>query len=256
MSSPGAIGSVRQAMGCMLFRRESFRSIAERPSLLKAALIVLTIASLAAWASYNYVGKAPASAFAPLSPTPPVGPQPHPVGPRQPPIAPQQLRQFLMLGAIAGSFLSGLAGWVIMSVLFHILSRGLGGRGSLRGMLALTGYASTPFLIQQALRLLDSFLASEAEVARLMGTPMLSADPFLNAVVNNALEAVNFFGIWSSALLVLATRENYALPLRKSAVVAAMAHIVRAVGPALPILLLGLWRRHDTSHPQQRMSLP
>ena len=120
----------------------------------------------------------------------------------------------------------------------------------------MTGYASTPFLIQQALRLLDSFLASEAEVARLMGTPMLSADPFLNAVVNNALEAVNFFGIWSSALLVLATRENYALPLRKSAVVAAMAHIVRAVGPALPILLLGLWRRHDTSHPQQRMSLP
>lgn len=173
--------------------RSSFRSILEKPSLMKATAVVLIIAILAAWASFNYRGKLP------LTSSP---------------------GQALIIIEAMMTLIGVFATWLISSALIHGFSRALGGRGYFRSMLMLAGYASAPLLIQHAIRLADSFMVSQEALLQ------LATSLRLNPIANAALDIFTIFRIWSIVLLLIAARENYKISTTKSIAATGLSFIV------------------------------
>ena len=205
---------IREIIGCLTSPRSSFRSIQESPSLMKATALILVIAIVSAWASFNYTGKLPHSFF--------VDQQPGGI------VNPEQLRQASMtINAMLG-LISIFGTWVISSALIHGLSSPLGGKGTFKSMLTLAGYASTPLLIQQILRLADSITAGQEEVLQLVTGLQISAYPLLNTIANAAMNIFTIFRLWSIALFVVAIHENYKMSTARSIVVAAISFVLIA----------------------------
>ncbi len=211
----GKLSFIREIIGCLTSPRSSFRSILEKPSLMKATALILVIAIVAAWASFNYTGKFPPSFF--------VDQRPGGI------VNPEQLRQASMIvNAMVG--LIGVFGtWLISSALIHGFSSPFGGKGTFKSMLTLAGYASTPFLIQQVLRLADSFTASQEEVLHLLTGFQISVYPLLNTIANAAMNIFTIFRLWSIVLLVVAIRENYKMSTARSIVIVATSFILIAL---------------------------
>ena len=205
---------IKEIIGCLISPRRSFRSILESPSLMKATALILVIAIVSAWASFNYTGKLPTSFF--------VDQQPGGI------VNPEQLRQASMtINAMLG-LISIFGTWVIGSALIHGFSSRLGGKGTFKSMLTLAGYASTPLLIQQVLRLADSITAGQDEVLRLVTDLQISAYPLLNMIANAAMNIFTIFRLWSIALFVVAIHENYKMSTARSIVVAAISFVLIA----------------------------
>jgi len=210
----GKLSFIKEIIGCIISPRSSFKSILEKPNLIKATALILVIAIVAAWASFNYTGKLPLSFFADQRPGGIVNPE--------------QLRQGSMtINAMLG-LISIFGIWIISSALIHGLSSRLGGKGTFRNMLTLGGYASTPLLIQQVLRLADSFTASQGEVLQLVTDFQISAHPLLNTIANATMNIFTIFRLWSIVLLVVAIHENYNMSTARSIVVAAISFILVA----------------------------
>ena len=189
-------GFIREIIGCLTSPRSSFRSILEKPSLMKATALILVIAIVAAWASFNYTGEFPLT------------------------------------------YLVGVFGtWLISSALIHGFSTPLGGNGTFRSVLTLAGYASAPLLIQQVLRLADSFVVSQEEVLQFVTSLEISAYPLLNRIANAAVDTFTIFRIWSMALLIIAIRENYKISTARSTVAAALSFILMVfISALLPLM--------------------
>lgn len=200
---------LRQVIDCLMSPQSSFKSILEKPSLRMAAALIFVIAIIAAWAGYNYMGKLPLKF-------------PFEGGL----VNPEQMRQALMVVSVIVSFIGIFGGWFISSALLHAFSRSQGGEGTFRNMLTLTGYASTPLLIQNLLRLIDSFTVSQEELLRIVGTLQISNQPFLNAIANMAINTFTIFRLWSMALIVIALRENYKISTRRSIATVIMTYII------------------------------
>jgi len=210
----GKLSFIKEIIGCIISPQSSFKSILEKPSLIKATALILVIALVAAWASFNYTGKLPLSFFADQRPGGIVNPE--------------QLRQGSMtINAMLG-LISIFGIWIISSALIHGLSSRFGGKGTFRNMLTLGGYASTPLLIQQVLRLADSFTASEGEVLQLVTDFQISAHPLLNTIANATMNIFTIFRLWSIVLLVVAIHENYNMSTARSIVVVAISFILVA----------------------------
>jgi len=137
---------LRQVIGCIASPRRTFKSIADKPSLVKAAVIVFFIAVFAAWASYNYLGKLP---------LPSVTPQGRNQGFPRPGgfVNPEQVQQTLMvLGAVV-ELVGVFAAWFVSSAILHGFSKVTGGKGNFKGLMALAGYAFL-YNISSGLRIL------------------------------------------------------------------------------------------------------
>lgn len=212
-------GFIGQVIGCLTSPRVSFKSMLEKPSLLKAATIVLVIAIVASWASYNYAGKLPLSSII----------QRETIGqfPGQGVlISPQQLRQTVVILNTVTGFIGIFGSWLISSALVHALSRGQRGKGTYKSMLTLAGYASTPLLIQHLLRLIDSFMVTEQGLLQLSGATQVFNQPLLNAFANAAINVFSVFRLWSVALLIIALCENYKISTARSVVTVAATYII------------------------------
>jgi len=224
MSKPEGLeqGFLRQVIGCIASPRRTFKSIAGKPSLVKAAVIVFFIAVFAAWASYNYLGKFP---------LPSVTPQDRNRGFPGPGgfVNPEQIRQTLMVLGAVMKLVGVFAAWFVSSAILHGFSRVTGGKGNFKGVMALAGYASTPLLILHLLRLADSILTSEEGMLQLMGGLQLSANPFLNLTLNSVLNTFSLFRVWSMALLVIALREYYGISTSKSVLVVLLSYVLIAL---------------------------
>lgn len=206
---------IREIIGCLTSPRSSFKSILEKPSLMKATALILVIAIVAAWASFNYMGKLPLTFFAQR------------VFPGQGiPVNPEQLRQASIIMSAVTALIGVFGTWLISSALIHGFSRTLRGKGSFKSMLTLAGYASAPLLIQQVLRLADSFMAGQEELLQLATSLQISAYPLLNSIANAAVDTFTIFRIWSIALLIIATRENYKMSTTRSTVATFLSLII------------------------------
>jgi len=191
----GRLSFIRDLVRCLISPQSSFRSILEKPSLMKATALILMIAIVAAWASFNYTGKLPPSFF---------------VDQRPGEIAnSEQLRQASIIAGAMTALIGVFGTWLISSALIHGFSSRLGGKGTFRSMLTLAGYASTPLLIQQVLRLADSFMVSEEAL-------QLATSLQMPAIAEATVGIFTIFGIWSMILLIIATRENYKMSTAKS----------------------------------------
>jgi len=208
---------IRQILLCLKSPRSSFKSILEKPSLSRAAALILVIAVVAAWASYNYAAKLPLT----------IMPE------RERRLFPgagglvslEQLRQTLMISSAITGLIGVFASWSISSALIHAFSRVQRGKGSFRSMLTLAGYALTPLLIQHLLRLIDSFITTGDEVLRPTKIQIFT-QPLLSAMANTTINYFSIFRLWSIALFVIALSENYKISTVRSVVTVAATYIL------------------------------
>ncbi len=196
---------IRDIIGCLTSPQSSFKSILEKPSLMKATAIILVIAMVAAWASLNYTSKLPS--LEGLLPGQGI------------PVNPEQLRPALTIMR-AVTALTGIFGtWLASSALVHGFSRALRGKGTFKSMLTLAGYASIPLLIQHVLRLADSFMISQEAL-------QLATNLQMSVIAEAAVGIFTIFGIWSMILLIIAARENYKISTVKSTAATILSFIV------------------------------
>jgi hypothetical protein len=210
---------IRDIIGCLTSPRSSFKSIVEKPSLKKATALILVIAIVAAWASFNYTSKLP---------LPDLDQDQRSVIPGQQPIRPEQFTQMMAIMSAMMVLIGIFTTWLISSALIHGFSKTLRGKGSFRKMLTLAGYASAPLLIQQILRLADSFMISQ-EALQLATSLQISAYPLLNTVANAFADTFTIFRLWSIGLLIIAIRENYEISTARSIVATALSFIIIAL---------------------------
>ena len=110
--------------------------------------------------------------------------------------------------------------WIAAAGLIHGIARALGGRGDFAGLLKLLGFVALIGLVAVPLTLLDALLklqgAARAEAAfgQLAG-----------------LVAIGVF-LWQNVLLVIATRDHYAISTERA--------VAAVVGPIGVVVVLGL----------------
>ena len=110
--------------------------------------------------------------------------------------------------------------WGAAAGLIHVLARTLGGRGDFAGLLKLVGYAALLGLVALPVALVDALLKLEGA-----SRVELAFGQFA------ALIAVGIF-LWQNALLVIATRDHYALSTER-----AVAAVVGPIGVVFVLLL-------------------
>jgi hypothetical protein len=117
--------------------------------------------------------------------------------------------------------------WFVAAGLIHVIARALGGRGDFAGLMKLVGYAALVGLVALPLELVDTLLklqgAARAEVS--FGQ--------LAGVV-----AVAIF-LWQNALLVIATRDHYAMSTER-AVAAVIGPIGIVFVLTIALIILGV----------------
>ncbi|MFQ6065616.1 MAG: YIP1 family protein [Candidatus Bathyarchaeia archaeon] len=207
----------REIVGCLTSPQSTFKSILKKPSLVKGTAQILVIAIVAAWASFNYMSKLPLTFFTQ---------QLEEFFPGEViPVSSEQIRQASIIMSAVTALIGVFGTWFISSVLIHGFASVLRGKGSFKTMMTLVGYASTPLLIQQILRLAYSLLVGE-EVLQLVGGLHISAYRLLNMIGNAAVDTFTIFRLWSIVLLIIAASENYKISTVRSVVAAALSFIL------------------------------
>lgn len=123
---------------------------------------------------------------------------------------------FAYIIPLVGALVSLWLGWLILGGLLHLGSTLLGGRGSMRSALNVTGWGSLPFLIRDILRIVFMLFAGRA-----ISSPGLSGFVESSVFWVQFLSRVDLFLIWSSILLVIGFGAADKLPNAK-----ALANIV------------------------------
>jgi hypothetical protein len=112
-----------------------------------------------------------------------------------------------LVGALLGLWL----GWLILGGLLHLGSTVFGGRGSMQSALTITGWASLPFLVRDALRIIFMLIAGHS-----IQSPGLSGFVENSAFVAQFLSRVDLFFIWTILLLVIGFGLTDSLPRPKA----------------------------------------
>ena len=110
--------------------------------------------------------------------------------------------------------------WVAAAGLIHVIARALGGRGDFAGLVKLVGYAALVGLVALPVALVDALLKLQGAARAELTFGLLAS-----------LVAVAVF-LWQNALLVIATREHYAISTER-----AVAAVVGPIGAVLVLLL-------------------
>jgi hypothetical protein len=124
------------------------------------------------------------------------------------------LQSISTISAVIMTFL----GWVLSSVIYHIGATILGGRGSLKRMFVLSGYASIPLLTQQLLRFVYYVVLGQQVSA--------SASTGLLATLVDHFTVFNIIGL---VLVGVAVMLNYSLSGRRAAIVAILPMMISFV---------------------------
>lgn len=109
-----------------------------------------------------------------------------------------------------GALFSLWLGWVVFAGIMRLVSTLLGGRGSLQSALNVVGWANTPFILRDLLRILFMLFAGRQIVS-----PGLSgfAQP---GFLYQALSRIDLFLVWNIALLAIGFSVADGLPKGKA----------------------------------------
>ena len=110
--------------------------------------------------------------------------------------------------------------WGAAAGLIHAIARALGGRGDFAGLAKLVGYAALVGLVALPVALVDALLKLQGAAQAELAFGQLGS-----------LVAVAVF-LWQNALLVIATRDHYAISTER-----AVAAVVGPIGAVLVLLL-------------------
>ena len=123
-----------------------------------------------------------------------------------------------------GVIVAVLAGWALSTLLFHALSNLIGGAGDMKRFFATTGFASTPLLIKQIIRMVDSFTISQDAAIGFFLANRDIGNKLLTGLMGANL--LNIFGLATLYLTINAIDVNYGLGKGKSLVLALIPPIV------------------------------
>ena len=110
--------------------------------------------------------------------------------------------------------------WIAAGGLIHLIARALGGRGSFAGLMKLLGYAALVGLVALPVGLADALLKLQGNVSAELSIGQLAG-----------LLGVAIF-LWQNALLVIATRQHYAISTERA--------VAAVIGPIGAVLVLAL----------------
>jgi len=211
----------KRMWGSLVSPRKTFESI-QGNDLRRGFLIIAIIALISAWAEYNYAFKLPM-------------PQIPGLGPNGGFINQSTFRSNFAILLAIGSSLGVVINWLVLSMLIHLTARLVIGSGGFKKMLALMGFASTPVIIQQALRLIDSYTVSEQTLLSLSraSSPTQSLGTLF---ISNVISVFTVFGIWAFLLALTAVSVNYGTSRRRASAATISAYILLIlIGTVLPI---------------------
>jgi hypothetical protein len=117
--------------------------------------------------------------------------------------------------------------WGAAAGLIHVIARALGGRGDFAGLLKLVGYAALVGLVALPVALVDALLKLQGAAGAELAFGQLAT-----------LVAVAVF-LWQNALLVMATRDHYALSTER-AVAAVIGPIGVVAVVVMAVIILGI----------------
>jgi len=110
--------------------------------------------------------------------------------------------------------------WIAAGGLIHLIARALGGRGSFAGLMKLLGYAALVGLVALPVGLADALLKLQGNASAELSIGQLAG-----------LLGVAIF-LWQNALLVIATRQHYAISTERA--------VAAVIGPIGAVLVLAL----------------
>jgi hypothetical protein len=110
--------------------------------------------------------------------------------------------------------------WLAAAGLIHVIAGALGGRGDFAGLLKLVGYAALVGLVALPVALVDALLKLQGAARAGLAFGQLAS-----------LVAVAVF-LWQNALLVIATRNHYAISTER-----AVAAVIGPIGAVLVLLI-------------------
>ena len=221
MSEKGLRGKV---IGIIRSPRQGFNDI-EEGDLWKGALIILLIATLAAISGMAYASKIEVNLSRPSQGTP------HGPGMFGGPggqgidVDPQTMKDSLVTLWGLANGMGTITRWLFPSLLVILAAKILVGGGSARRMLAMTGFASIPFVVQQVLRLIDAQRITPLELATLMAS-RAAATNLVTKILSQTLNVLHIFGIMTLVLTVYAVSTNYETTVRKASSVTLAAYAV------------------------------
>ena len=112
--------------------------------------------------------------------------------------------------------------WLAAAGMIHLIARALGGRGDFAGLLKLVGYAALVGVVALPVALVDALLKLQGAAGAELAFGQLAT-----------LVAVAVF-LWQNALLVIATRDHYAISTER-----AVAAVIGPIG-VVAVLVIAL----------------
>ena len=196
----------------------------EEIDLKRGIAVVLIIAILSGWAGMTYFTKTelqiPDMGSRPGGGNPMFSPGAQDSDGLDPVALRSRLAPFIGIGAILGA----VTRWLIPSILVVLVANIWVGKGSSKRLLAMTGFASAPRIIQQLLRVVDAYTISAADIASLTAT-RAAASGLLGKLANQAFILFNLFGLLTIILTAIAVSVNYEAVPRKAAYVTGLAYV-------------------------------
>lgn len=216
-------GIFRKIMGLATSPRGVFSGI-EEIDLRGGIAVILVIGVLSGWAGMTYFSKTElqlpdmgsGSGGSPM-----FSPGAQDLGGLDPEALRSRLAPFIAIGGMLGA----VTRWLIPSILVLLAANIWVGKGSSKRMLAMTGFASAPRIIQQLLRVIDAYTISAADIASLTAT-QAAASGLLGKLVNQAFTVFNLFGVLTIVLTAVAVSVNYEATPRRAALVTVLAYVV------------------------------
>lgn len=199
---------VTQIRGALTKPREAFNDITGE-DMRRAMMIVLAVVALSAVSKMLYLSKIPIQTLVPQL--------------REAPVDPEMLqRNMATFGAIGGG-INALAGWILPTLIMHGAATLIAGQGDLRRLFAMTGYASTPLVIQQAIRVVDALTISPEALARFVATN----NEFTGVLkIILSMNVFTLFGLMALALKAYAVAANYPTTAKKGLAIASIPYLV------------------------------
>ena len=220
-------GFLGKIMGLATSPRGVFSGI-EEIDLKKGIAVVLIIAVLTGWAGMIYFAKtelqipvmgSSSGGFSGHNPM--FNPGAQDLGGLDPEALRNRLAPFIAIGGMLGT----VTRWLVPSILVLLAANIWVGKGNSKRMLAMTGFASAPRIIQQILRVIDAYTISAVDIASLTASQGASSG-LLGRLVNQAFTVFNLFGVLTIILTAVADSVNYEATPRRAAYVTVLAYVV------------------------------
>jgi hypothetical protein len=197
-------------VGVFTHPRSTFEAITEK-DLTRGFTVVLLVAIVGAVASAQYISKMD------LSSLPRIG--------LLPGADASSLRGSLgiVTGVITG--IRTVTGWLIPALIIYAIAKLSTGEGVFKRLLAQTGFASAPLLIQHVLRLIDAYAMQGTMRNDLFQTGALITD-LPQRIINQALNSLNLFSLVTISLTIIAASVTFRTSKKKMALITVVSYIV------------------------------